>query len=145
MTFAVAQLGARRHYAVPGILQSAGLLEHFFTDISVIKGWPKLGGLIPDRFQSDGLRRLMGRIPQGVPASRVTAFNLLGLRYARLLRRDLSEAQQAVVNIWAGKTLCDLVSRRDLGKASGVYVFSSAGLELLQAARRQGRRTVLEQ
>jgi glycosyltransferase involved in cell wall biosynthesis len=145
MTFIVAQLGARRHYAVPRILYSAGLLEHFFTDISVIKGWPRLAGFIPRRLQSDGLRRLMGRLPQGVPADRVTAFNLLGLRYAHRLRRGRSEAEQLAINMWAGKTLCKLVSRHGFGVAKGIHVFSSAGLELLQAARMQGRRTALEQ
>ncbi len=145
MTFAVAQLGARLHYAVPRILHSAGLLEHFFTDISVIKGWPRLAGFIPERMQPDGLRRLIGRLPQGVPADRVTAFNLLGLRYAYRLRRVRSEAEQLAINIWAGKTLCKLVSRHGFGAAKGIYVFSSAGLELLQAARMRGRHAVLEQ
>jgi glycosyltransferase involved in cell wall biosynthesis len=145
MTFIVAQLGARRHYAVPRILHSAGLLEHFFTDISVIKGWPRFARFMPERLQPDGLRRLMGRLPQGVPADRVTAFNLLGLRYAYRLRRVRSEAEQLAVNIWAGKNLCKLVSRRGFGVAKGIHVFSSAGLELLQAARMQSRRTTLEQ
>lgn len=145
LTFTVAQLGARRHYAVPAILQSAGLLEHFFTDISAIKGWPKLAKLVPTRLRPQGLWRLIGRVPQGVPADRVTAFNLIGLRYARLLRRRLSEGEQAAINIWAGTTFCNLVQRRGLGAATGVYVFSSAGLELLRAAKAEGRRTVLEQ
>jgi glycosyltransferase involved in cell wall biosynthesis len=145
VTFTVAQLGARRHYAVPAILQSAGLLEHFFTDISAIKGWPRLATLMPPKLRPQGLRRLIGRIPQGVPAERVTAFNLVGLRYARLLRRHLSEGEQAAINIWAGTTFCNLVRDRGLGSASGVYVFSSAGLELLKAAKSEGRRAVLEQ
>ena len=30
---AVAMMGARRHYAVPQILQNTGVLNRFFTDI----------------------------------------------------------------------------------------------------------------
>jgi hypothetical protein len=47
MSFVVARLGARRHYTVPRILQSAGLLEHFYTDITVIKGWLRLVHMVP--------------------------------------------------------------------------------------------------
>ncbi len=144
MTFVVAQLGARRHYAVPRILHAAGLLEHFFTDISVVKGWPRLTRMIPELLQPEVLRRLMGRLPLGVPAERVTAFNLFGLRYAARLRRR-TDADQSAVNIWAGETLCKLVKRCGLGAAEGVHVFNSAGLELLQMAREQGKRAVLEQ
>src|SRR4029077_10861959 len=34
MKFIVAQVGARRGYAVPAILQKAGMLERFYTDIA---------------------------------------------------------------------------------------------------------------
>ncbi|MEA2780603.1 MAG: hypothetical protein QOK29_2147, partial [Rhodospirillaceae bacterium] len=38
MSYVVAQLGARMHYAVPRILHAADQLDHFFTDISADKG-----------------------------------------------------------------------------------------------------------
>src|SRR5258708_24790985 len=34
MRFVVAQIGARRGYAVPAILENAGLLERFYTDMT---------------------------------------------------------------------------------------------------------------
>src|SRR5260221_13488764 len=34
MRFIVAQMGARRSYAVPMVLQQAGLLERFYTDFA---------------------------------------------------------------------------------------------------------------
>jgi glycosyltransferase involved in cell wall biosynthesis len=145
MTFIVAQLGARRHYAVPRILHSAGLLEHFYTDISAIKGWPRLAHLVPPQLRPDGLRRLISRVPRDLPPGRVTAFNLLGLQYASRRRSNRCEGDQLATNIWAGKALCKLVERSGLGAAAGVHVFSSAGLELLKAARAQRRRGVLEQ
>src|SRR5262249_61762278 len=39
MGYAVAQLGARMHYAVPRILHARGQLTQLFTDIAANKGW----------------------------------------------------------------------------------------------------------
>jgi hypothetical protein len=38
MRFIVAHIGARRGYAVPAILQRAGLLERFYTDVCANAG-----------------------------------------------------------------------------------------------------------
>ena len=37
----VAQLGARGHYAILHILHQEKMLEHFYTDICAVKGFPK--------------------------------------------------------------------------------------------------------
>jgi glycosyltransferase involved in cell wall biosynthesis len=143
--FAVSQLGARMHYAVPRIFHSAGLLEHFFTDICAQKGWPRLLRLIPGALQPAGARRLSGRVVNGVPARLVTAFTAFGLEYSKKRARAGNPTDSTRVHLWAGKRFCELIISAGLGGAGGVYVFNSAGLELLEHARNLGLKTVMEQ
>jgi glycosyltransferase involved in cell wall biosynthesis len=145
MSYAVVQLGARMHYAVPRILYAAGKLDHFFTDICASKGWLQWCNRLPPTLQPKGLRQLTGRASLGLPVEQITAFSMLGLRYARLHRRARSPGEATRAFLWAGRSFCRHVVRRGLGDAHGVYVFNSAGLEVLEAARATGRRTVLEQ
>ena len=144
-TFTVSLLGARMHYAVPRVLHSAGLLERFFTDICAQKGWPRLLKLMPVALQPAGLRRLSSRIVDDVSVDRITAFNSFGLEYSRRRSRATNPTESTAVYLWAGKRFCELVIQAGLGEASGVYVFNSAGLELLEYARNSGLKTVMEQ
>lgn len=145
MSYAVAQLGARMHYAVPRILYDAGQLTQLFTDLKVGTGLRHLDGILPPSLQPDGLRRMFGRSPRDMPAERVIAFNLLGLRYALRRRRARSRQDFVRAFLWAGRSFCEKVVQHGLGDATGIYVFNTAGLEVLEVARADGRRTVMEQ
>ncbi|MEH2242830.1 glycosyltransferase family 4 protein [Nostoc sp.] len=142
--FTVAQLGARRHYAIPRILHEAGQLEHFYTDICAVKGFPKYLRLIPPKFQSKSLARLTGRIPYGINPNLITAFSGFGFEYISRLRKASSASETTKTFLWAGKTFGRLILRQGL-RGNGVYVFNTAGLELLQAAKQAGLKTVMEQ
>jgi glycosyltransferase involved in cell wall biosynthesis len=133
------------HYAVPRLLHGADSLEIFYTDISAQKGWPRALALIPTPLQPAALRRLSGRIAHGVPARKIGAFTKFGLSYSRrrTAARNTSEVDEA--DWWAGRRFCELCIRSGLGNATSVYVFNTAGLELLQHARARGIRTVVEQ
>jgi len=141
----VAQLGARMHYAVPRILADADLLEHLFTDICAIKGWPRLLSHLPARILPAAIRRLTGRIPRGVPVNRVSAFTQFGWLYAKRRSRARSSTEETAAHLWAGKRFCELIRNTGFGAASGIYTFNSAGMELMQAARCSGLRCVMEQ
>jgi glycosyltransferase involved in cell wall biosynthesis len=145
MSYVVAQLGARMHYAVPRILHTAGQLEHLFTDLYAESGWPRWFNALPASIQPASLRRVAGRVPKGVPSERITAFNLLGLRYANRRRQARSSLDFTRAFLWAGRSFCRKILSCGLGEAKGVYVFNTAGLEVLEAARAGKRRTVLEQ
>jgi glycosyltransferase involved in cell wall biosynthesis len=145
MSYAVAQLGARMHYAVPRILHDAGQLTQLFTDLKVGTGLLRLSEILPPSLQPDGMRRIFGRSPRDMPAERVTAFNLLGLRYAFRRRRARSRQDFFRAFLWAGRSFCEKVVQHGLGEATGIYVFNTAGLEVLEVARADGRRTVMEQ
>jgi len=144
-TYIVAQLGARMHYAVPRILAKNGMLEHFYTDFSASQGWPRLLGMVPPTVRPMSLQRMLGRIAQGVPSEKTTAFNFLGLRYAQQMRSSDSPTARSSICLEAGKQFCRQVLERGFGAATAVYTFNTAGLEILQAARHQGLLAVTEQ
>jgi glycosyltransferase involved in cell wall biosynthesis len=145
MKFVVAQLGARMHYAVPRILHRAGLLERLYTDICARKGWPRLLEHWPRALRPARLQRLIGRVPEGIPASRITAFNGFGLSYARRIARARTVDERNELFLWAGREFCRRVVAGGFGEAAAVYTFNSAGLEILQQARQRGLKAVVEQ
>lgn len=144
--FAVAQLGARMHYAVARILHGAGRLERLYTDLCATKGWPALlRRCVPPALRPPPVARMLSRVPNGLPPERIRAFAGLGIAYA--LRRA-AEPRRAEVNptdLWAARSFAAHVQREGLEGASALYTFNQAALELLVLARERGLRTVLEQ
>jgi glycosyltransferase involved in cell wall biosynthesis len=140
----VAQLGARMHYAVPAILQRAGMLERLYTDIYApplprpVRAWASRFGPVP-------LRRWLGRVSEDVPKRKISSFATMGLEYYR--RRNFAAAPGSMTAeyLWAGKELCRRVVKKGLGSARGVFTYNSAGLELLEYARQRGLFAVTEQ
>jgi glycosyltransferase involved in cell wall biosynthesis len=145
MSVVVAQLGARMHYAVPRLLERAGLLERFYTDICAAKDWPRLLHLIPPTLRPGGMQRLLGRDPGEIPERRITAFTGFGFEYARRYARARTTDERNTAFLWSGREFGRLVIKRGFGAAKAVYVFNSAGLEILRAARQYGLKGVVEQ
>jgi len=143
--FIVAQLGARRDYAIPKMLHEAGMLEHCYTDICAVKGWPRLLNITPDAVRPAGLKRLLGRVPRGVPTNKITAFTRFGWEYQQRSASSTTSTETTTTHLWAGKRFCELILGEGLKGVDGVYTFNSAGLELLTAAKKGGLRTVMEQ
>jgi hypothetical protein len=133
------------HYAVPRLLQEAGQLDHFYTDICAVKGWPRAMNLVPKKLRTAGMRRLLARTPRGVPRSRITAFTNFGHEYSRRRARAATCSDATAAHLWAGETFCRKIVASGLGEAAGVYTFNSAGLELLEHARQRGCFTMMEQ
>ncbi len=143
--FLVAQLGARMHYAIPRMLYEGGRLERFYTDICAVQGWPRLLRMLPVSLRPSGLRRLLGRVPHGVPNGKISALTSLGWAYSRARTRGRASEQAAEVHIAFGKKFCETILQKGLGKATATYTFNSAGLELMRAAKQIGLSTVMEQ
>jgi len=145
LTICVAQLGARMHYAVPRILCAAGMLERFYTDFAAVGPWPPLLRALRTVSGDNGaLGRMIARVPDGMPPDKITHWPAFGIEYY-LRQRRAPPAALAPVFEWAGAELCRRVIRHGLGKASAVYTYNSAGLELLEHAREHGVRRVMEQ
>ncbi len=141
----VSQLGARMHYAVPRILDIAGELERFYTDICADQGWPSWLRSLPQSLLPPAVRRLCGRVTDGVAPQRVTSFPLFGLRLARRRLMARTPGEETATTLWAAPRFARLVTRRGFGGAAGFYGFSGDSLEQLLAAREAGLWTVVEQ
>ena len=145
MTWIIAQLGARMHYAVPRILHAEGLLEHFFTDICANKGWPRMLHFIPPKLRPVTIDRLLSRVPENIPTNRVTAFTDLGFEYSRQLREVRSSRDATAVFLWGDREFCRRVNASSWGQAGGVFTFNNAGLEIMELARTRRLITAMEQ
>lgn len=147
MKFLVAQLGARMHYGVPRLLHAADRLKALHTDICGTSPLLRaIGGICPQRYQPNGFRRLLGRVPSAIPEEMIHTHSIFGLNYARRQWRAKSPAEITAVHLWAGSTFCNAILRRFPSfNADAVYTYNSAGLELLHAAKQQGLLAVMEQ
>ena len=133
------------HYAVPRILQSAGMLNALFTDLCTTKGFGRIASSLPGFLQKGGIARLAGRTPVGVPAEKTTSFDLFGLSYERRRRKAASQAELMEAFLWSGRRFCELVQENLSDDIEGIYTFNSAGLELLEAVKGRGVPGIVEQ
>ena len=147
MRIGVAQLGARRHYAIPGIFERAGVLERFFTD-SYSGDKPFLRWLLaalPRRVRPHAVDRWLGRAEPTLPAEKVVSFEVFGWRYAWAQRRARDAVALRRVFAEYGESFDRLVLCHGLGEADTVYGFNGAALELFEAVKVRGLRCILEQ
>lgn len=147
MRVAVAQLGARMHYAVPRIFQEAGLLEQLFTD-SYIGNKPWLEQLfraLPRGLRPGAIQRWLGRQEKRLPARKVTSFDLLGLRFAMQKAKARDDLSMSRVWLAESRAFNARIIQDGLAHADAVWGFSTASEELFRWARAQGKRCVLEQ
>lgn len=145
----VAQLGARMHYAVPVLLQRAGMLAHFYTDTYVGRGsaWHSLSqaaSLLPEAWRPQVLKKLLGRQENGLPPNKVTAFNFFGLAYARAQSRARDLGELEAVYLEYGRRFGDLVLRQNFA-GEGIYALTAAAAPIFQRAADLGKQRILEQ
>ncbi len=146
MKILVAQLGARRHYAIPRILDQAGLLERFVTDIHANSRIVRMvRRCVPSRFQPGGLRRLAGRMITNVAPEKIRDFAWFGISRILKSRTARTTAQQYAAWIRDNREFGNAVCRMGFGQADTVYVFNGAGLEIMSLAKQGGLRCILEQ
>jgi len=143
----VAQVGARRHYAIPSILARTGHLERFFTDIFIREqtiGTRALN-ILASFTGSARLSHLLARSSCSVPPERVATAPFLGLCYAwrRWRARDLEELGRAYR--WMDEAFGRRAGRMGFGRATGVYAFQFEAAEIFRRAKEKGLLTILDQ
>jgi glycosyltransferase involved in cell wall biosynthesis len=141
---AVAQIGARRRYAVPRALHKAGLLCAFYTDACVNIGLPRLlDAVLPRKWRKGGLGRLLDR-DVGVPSRLIETFSGLALLKST---EGIPMERSGLVEFWLKQNsrFCRCVAGTSLREADAIYAFNGAALEIFQKARRLGMRTILDQ
>jgi glycosyltransferase involved in cell wall biosynthesis len=144
-TVIVSQLGARMHYAVPRIFARAGSLETLYTDICATKGWPRLLRHLPRPLQPGAIRRLNGRIPRDVPAERIVTFPEMGAWYVARRMQARTRGEETRLALDEAHAFSARVAASGFGAASGLYGIAGECLGQLEAARRQGLWTAVEQ
>ncbi|MBO3459255.1 glycosyltransferase family 4 protein [Aetokthonos hydrillicola Thurmond2011] len=144
--FIVIQIGARRNYLVPHILDKAGLLEAFYTDICANTGL----GAILDRICPKPLRRgslnqlLNRRVPPNLE-EKVFTYDWLALKYLikqKLTGYNLIKQYQALCTF--NQEFGQATIRKGLGRATHIFSMFGEGISLLEFAKQQGIKIVTD-
>ena len=144
MRFIAVQTGARRGYAVPAILQKAGMLEMFYTDLcgNVGLGRGLLSGkhlpLIGSRLARLGARQ----VPEEIIAKTHTFESacLQAQLYDFFCSKDPQGRFRRLIRM--GQVRARAMIRQGFGSATHVYSMLSEGGEFLTEAHRRGLKVV---
>ena len=141
----VARFGATMHYAVPRILNNAGLLAKFYTDFyasPIIRG---LLSLAPEQCRPPMINRALGRFASDLPMELIRSYPVLGVEYT--VRQRLMSNPEALSKMFltVGSRFGKAVARDGFGQASGVYCFNTSALHILRAAKERNLVSVVEQ
>lgn len=146
MKFIVVQIGARRGYAVPAILEKAGMLERFYTDICADVGlgkWLCAGRGLPvigSKLQRLAARRLPPEIRR-----KTRTFTAPTLRHGmKLMFNRKNPADQFREHLRWSCDLGNAMARAGFGGATHVFSMLGEGGPLLPEARRRGLKVVSE-
>jgi glycosyltransferase involved in cell wall biosynthesis len=144
--FIVAQIGARRGYAVPAILEKAGMLKRFYTDITGDLGVGKLlsaAASLP--LIGKPARRLAGRrLPKNIRAKTQT---FPGISLTHGFRRAFIKHNPAAIvreSIRFSNALGHAMTRRGFGDATHIYSMLGECGPVLVAAKERGLTVVSE-
>lgn len=139
----VAQIGARRHYAVPVALFRAGQLAALHTDWCANRGLLRTVTRLSSAAGTNGrLRRLGSRMVPEIPAELIHSHLRFAWGMHRLRRTGIStDAYYTAANAAFGEEIV----KQGFGEADAVYTFNAAGLEILEAARERGLATFVDQ
>lgn len=141
-TFIMAQVGARRSYAVPAILASAGMLEAFYTDICGNVGLGRALSLAGSILSNAG--RLQRRRVPPLVAPRTKTFPLLTLAYACRNRFDRTDPQSRFRSQCQWQHSMGRAAARNHSRATHLFSMLGEFPPLLLAARERGLAVVTE-
>ncbi len=146
LRFAVAQLGARRHYAVPRALESCGALGTFFTDTCANGRWfAAMRKYLPTCARPRLLRKFLDRVVPDLESNKIQCFHRLAVLASLRSQRRHAPRQLYERYLHTNRRFGQLVVRRGMRGVQGVYVFNGAGLEILQHAKERGWVCVVDQ
>ena len=146
MKFIVAQVGARRGYAVPAILEKAGMLDRFYTDITGDIGLGAVfsaAAMLP--LVGKSARRLAARrLPSNIRA-KTTTFPRISLVHAL---REAMVARDPAASCREGVRFSDelgmAMTRPGFGSATHMYSMLGECGPLFAEGKRRGLVTVSE-
>lgn len=140
------QFGARRAYAVPTLLEDAGLLESFYTDLCGNVGIGRLLSALPASLQNGALKRLARREAPGNIRAKTVTFPLQTFRH--FLRQSSGKYQSAAGDdiLWDAfdTELGQAMIKRGLGQATHIFSMAGECQPFIEHAHNQGRTVVTE-
>jgi glycosyltransferase involved in cell wall biosynthesis len=137
MKFLVAHIGARRAYAVPAILEKAGLLDRFYTDFCLGNG---CGNLVwSARHIFPRFREISGRCLPANLRSKTRTFDAEFIRYLLVKGYAKTDAFDAFAT-----RLGNQMVRAGLGHATHFYSMMGEVTPLLIEAHKSGLTTTTE-
>lgn len=139
LRIAVLQPGARLHYAVPTLLQRAGMLQRLYTDFANLGALRNLEKLWPRCLQPAAARRFFGRkLPPEVPSSKVRQ-----VPYA-VLRERMTPAKGGSKST-SSQALLSTAMQEHFAGANAIYtVLVNEDLDACRAAKAIGCRIIHE-
>lgn len=141
----VAQLGARMNYAIPEILDINNLLHTFFSDLYLNKTTHYLLNQLNSIYPSDPLNKLLGRRNEALNGANIDSFTLSGVKYSFQAKRTKNPQEFVRQCNSMAKDFNRKILNKGFGNANKIYVFNTAGLELIQYAKTLGMKVILEQ
>jgi glycosyltransferase involved in cell wall biosynthesis len=141
----VARFGANMQYAVPRILNEAGLLARFYTDFYAGPRTRRVLSLIPTQWRTSVVNRAFGRVAPDLHMASIRSYTMLGLEYSVLQRLVLNRDAQDRMFLQMGDRFAKAVARDGFAGAGGFYGYNTASFYALRAARECGLKCVLEQ
>ena len=146
MKFIVAQIGARRGYAVPAMLEKAGMLERFYTDITGDLNLGKVlstGAMLP--FPDSPASRLAGRrLPPSIRAKTTTFPGLTLVHGLRHLANRRARAADFRESMRFSSALGRAMTRCGFGEATHMYSMLGECSPLFVAGKQRGLTVVTE-
>jgi glycosyltransferase involved in cell wall biosynthesis len=144
--FIAVQTGARRNYAVPMILEKAGMLEAFYTDLCANAGLGKfLDRWSPSWFKVGAVKRLLNRRVSANLEGKVQTFDRAALRYLwRQYRTQGNRIQRDLVLSKFNEEFGQAMVKKGLGNATHLFSMFGEGTALLELARQQHVKTITE-
>lgn len=138
----VCQHGARRRYAVPRMLENAGMLAALYTDSSVLSPLGKcayvLGCLAPA-----SLQRLASREINGIPTGKIFSSDIC--EYSELLRQVFNIRGAGFEGMMKRhRSLSTQMKSWGLNNADVVYSMYFDDLDFIRWAKKQGAQSVVD-
>lgn len=138
--FIAVQTGARRNYAVPLILEKAGMLDTFYTDVCANSGLGKiLERFCPQFFQKGMISRLLNRRLSPQLAEKVHTCDWAALRYLtrqKLAGRDQIKQHQALSAF--NQEFGQEMASQGIGGATHIFSMFGEGTNFLEYAKHKG-------
>jgi len=134
MKFVAVQIGARHHYAIPRMLERAGMLEALYTDACANRGIGRwLNGVLPGFARTGQMGKLLQRSVVGVPPDKIKSTD-------RLLFQQLFEKRGAD----DAAAFAQVMRHWGTGRATGIYSMFGEGLGFLQWAKSRGLKIAVD-